>query len=109
MDTSNDTSVTKFLDSAANDTSVTKFMSATNDTSITKFLNYISGFVHGKKSCFFAAVPDEETTWQLYVKRVDNDAKTVTARFRGAPSGEYIVLLFSVQEAQVTHQIPTTS
>jgi len=37
--TGNDTSVTKFMDSA-NDTSVTKFLEgAANDTSVTKFLN----------------------------------------------------------------------
>ena len=40
----------------------------------------------------------------MYVKSVDNDAKTVTVRFKGAPSGEYIVLLFSVQEARVDNE-----
>ena len=36
---SNDITVTKFLNNPANDTSVTKFMDTANDTSVTKFLN----------------------------------------------------------------------
>ena len=36
---SNDITVTKFLNNPANDTSVTKFMDSANDTSVTKFLN----------------------------------------------------------------------
>ena len=44
-----------------------------------------------------------EFTWQsdnisalpLFVESVDNDAKTVTLKFRGAPSGDYLVLLSS--------------
>lgn len=36
---SNDITVTKFLNNPVNDTSVTKFMDAANDTSVTKFLN----------------------------------------------------------------------
>jgi hypothetical protein len=53
MDTSNDTSVTKFLNQATNDVTVTKFLDpaqddiavtkylnqAANDTTVTKFLN----------------------------------------------------------------------
>jgi hypothetical protein len=31
--------VTKFLEGPANDTSVTKFMDTANDTTVTKFLN----------------------------------------------------------------------
>ena len=36
---SNDTTVTKFMDTA-NDTTVTKFMDTANDTSVTKFLDW---------------------------------------------------------------------
>ena len=35
----------------------------------------------------FEWVPDETSAWKLYVRRVDETEKTVTLRFKGAPSG----------------------
>jgi hypothetical protein len=49
----------------------------------------------------FYWVPDEQRAWQMYVKRVDNEARTVTVRFKGAPSGDYAVLLFSTLKGRV--------
>jgi hypothetical protein len=50
-------------------------------------------FDYGKGD--FDWVPDATTAWPIYVRSVDNAAKTVTLKFRGAPSGDYHVFLKS--------------
>ena len=43
----------------------------------------------------FLWIPDATTAWPLYIKEVDTTDRTVTINFRGAPSGEYVILLSS--------------
>jgi hypothetical protein len=43
----------------------------------------------------FQWIPSGKTSWPLYIKEVNSAARTVTVNFRGAPSGEYAILLNS--------------
>jgi hypothetical protein len=49
----------------------------------------------------FVWIPDETTAWPLYVKSVDSAARTVTLKFKGAPTGDYIVLVSSANQGRL--------
>jgi hypothetical protein len=52
----------------------------------------------------FLWIPDETTAWPLYIKEVDTAARTVTINFRGAPSGEYVILLSSQSHGRLDNE-----
>ena len=52
----------------------------------------------------FKWIPDETTAWPLYVRSVSTADRTVTLNFRGAPTGEYAILISSQSHGRLDNE-----
>jgi hypothetical protein len=52
----------------------------------------------------FKWIPDETTAWPLYVRSVDTTERQVTLNFRGAPTGDYAILISSQSKGRLDNE-----